>query len=803
MTKGKEKRPKNVKQKVTKPKRTTPKYFTEFVVFFVVFIALILDFLLSDCLAGLEQGDSDIIIILLPLVLTILSITLSLPKELIYGVDKTDFRKLRGPKTYSFLEMLTITICLLVVYGFSKIFHFLIVFWILDIISVIYSLVFLTQEIPMLMHDKSTIMKVLKKNIDSITREPNVDIALQNILLNDGIRDVYFYLKGKNPDRNRQYIDLLLDLQNIYLDEYIDNHTLVIQGISYEYKHIEILQAINRSINNVNDVLSFNKDLNIIEIYGDENHFYHITRSLFFLHKILIELKFDRKFQRDYSDIIKSIFMKIDFENSSIDEKRFLYKTLNAMIISSLSSNDLWFIELLRDSAYNDINTIYGSDAYMVFVSIYLFNLAKVDPRSAEDLKSRISAFAKSSSNGIYGIGASWSNVLKHKLEYLDLKEITSILPEMLLIYDSNPNSFSWYESHRSGVTISSTSMFTKEKIINWWIGYVLSNENLFAYSLNSQQNMALPQLNEKEADLLAVELNKNWFDDDKLKPEVDLSIFDFFGVKASIQHLDSNSNVVSTLRVYKNARIKAGISTEIDEHVTTPETLSTYKTILSDGLMKAIENFPYIDRTIDLENEEMKCFKILFDTRWSESLVKAYSEKMPESLRSLIYSDFISNPEISAIKRPIDQYNEQILHEIVDFQPTAKNAYIYDFVQSDQTEFLLNKIRPIPSIDKMWLPHDLFIRANAIGVNIEYVEEPSFVRRLTHDEINTIIDRDYKLINGLYKYVEGANGDRSVLLTREEIGNIVNKKFFFACLVFRYKAEYKVNDILFFDKTS
>jgi hypothetical protein len=80
-------------------------------------------------------------------------------------------------------------------------------------------------------------------------------------------------------------------------------------------------------------------------------------------------------------------------------------------------------------------------------------------------------------------------------------------------------------------------------------------------------------------------------------------------------------------------------------------------------------------------------------------------------------------------------------------------------------------------------------LRGNAIKVNIAYLGDESFVRRLTDDEVNGIVDRDYKLVNGFCKYVEGANGDSSIPLNRDEIVEIVAKKFFYARIVFKFKS--------------
>lgn len=799
------------KTKSTKENKRKFNYWLEILVGIFVITAIIFDFVFKSFLDSFESTTSDVIIVLLPLVVTILSITLSMPREPIYGIENTDFRKLRGDKTYNFFDMMILTILILTVFSIVTIFSFVITVWILSIVSIVYSIVFLNQEIPILIRDDKKIKKIIRnnihKNIKEITFEvlPNevsMLIALQNLLLTEGVISAYKVLETGNRDRNRVYLDKLLSLQNEYLFGYIDNHTLVIESLTSQYKNIEILQAIDTAIKNINDIIGLNEQLNILEIYGDEEHFYHITRSLFSLHRILTELKFEKKFKNEFSGIVVNIFMKIKFGKTSESINRFLYKILNAMITNTVSKNELWFMEILRDSSFGDTFSVYGSDEYMAFISIYFYYLNKLESRVPEDFKQIIEEFINQPSRGLNSNGESWGQIFNHKLQYMSPEEITSILPKMLSIFDCNNNSFTWYEPPFHGVrsaTISGDHTFSKELIMNWWVGFVLTDVNLHAHGYNSETILQLPKLNKNNADIFAVELNKHWFEYDQLKTGITLPIAEFYGAKEKVESYMERSELVTSLKNFKNDQLKEQIVKEIQEHQVTPAALEKHKIVLAEGLNKAIEEFSALDTSIDLSKEELKYFGILFDTRWSEALVESYAEKMPESLSRLIHDDFSEDEFVEQKKKEIKKYDVDILKQIVSFKPTARYAYIYDFSATGEKLKLIEEINKIPLGEKLWVPHDLFIRNKAIAVNFEYVESESFVRKLTLDEINVIADRDYKLVNGLYKYVEGANGDKSILLSREELLKIVSDKFFYACIVFKYKAVYKAEDMLYF----
>ena len=92
----------------------------------------------------------ELIIVLLPSIITIVSISLSLSKEKVYGVSLGDFAKLRKNSIYSFTRMVIImSICI----GLYTIFRLLsadVTTIVLDAFAFCYSLIFSIQEIPVL-----------------------------------------------------------------------------------------------------------------------------------------------------------------------------------------------------------------------------------------------------------------------------------------------------------------------------------------------------------------------------------------------------------------------------------------------------------------------------------------------------------------------------------------------------------------------------------------------------------------------------------------------------------------------------
>lgn len=787
-------------------------YWLEIVMVICSIISIVIDSCYKNKIDSIIVINSDIVMILLPLVVTILSITLSLPREQIYGIENTDFRKLRGDKAYNFHEMLIITIVLFIIFNISSNLGFNILPWTLSTFSVIYSIVFINQEIPILIRNDKKVKSIIKKHIhknfkiidfDKQSNEVSMINAVQNLIFTEGIISAYKVLESNDNQQNRIYLDKILDIQNTFLFGYINNHTITIDNVKNQYKNIDIIQAVDTSLKNLKDILSLNMELNILEIYGDEEHFYHITRSMFALHKILSILEINHKLQREFSDLVQLIFMKMKYGKVDDRSIRFYYKILNAMLVNSTSGDELWFLEILRDSSFEGLVSIYGTDEYMVFVSIYLYYLVELEPSTPQLFKDEIVNFIGKPSEGLNSDGASWKSIFNHKLSYLDSSQTSEILPKLLQIYDCNSNRFSWYEpKHSSGriVSIIDEKSFTKQLLMDWWISYVLSNINHHAYSFNSGEDVQLPSLNEADAHAFSVLLNKKWFKDDKLITKQKLPIFSFYDSREIVEDYMEWNSITKALREYKNKNIKESILNELSANKVNEEKLSEHKQTLSKGFIEAIEKLSIIDKDIDLSEEDKRYFAMSFDSRWSDGLIKSVADRFPESINRLIHDSFKNDPKINDIKKKITSYSIDDLNNIIAFKPTTKNAFIYELNTDLERSKLINEINQINAGEKLWLPHDLYMRNNPIRMNIEYISEDSSLRFFNNEEINTIIDRDFKLVNGLYKYEEGADGEKSILLERDELFKLISDKYFFARIVFKYKIIYSYDDILYYD---
>lgn len=136
-----------------------------------------------------------------------------------------------------------------------------------------------------------------------------------------------------------------------------------------------------------------------------------------------------------------------------------------------------------------------------------------------------------------------------------------------------------------------------------------------------------------------------------------------------------------------------------------------------------------------------------------------------------------------------IDGYKltEQQIRLIEKFKPnkhSSLNGLIYN--SADEMKIIRDDI---PLIKSEWLPFNLYFKDSAIKINAKYDDEHSDIRFLKDEEIDNIIDNEYQLINGLYRFSEFSNDTtRSFLVTRDELKQLLKSRIMYAFVVFKAK---------------
>ena len=123
------------------------------------------------------------------------------------------------------------------------------------------------------------------------------------------------------------------------------------------------------------------------------------------------------------------------------------------MLTTTMSSEEDWFIKLLRDQVYLSNNLISGPIEYMVFVSIYLYYLYELEPYVSSEFKNKIKEFLnyENKYSNLYG---NLKTVMNRKLEFADLEEINNVLVELLNIFDTQKPYSNWYFPEKEVFTL-------------------------------------------------------------------------------------------------------------------------------------------------------------------------------------------------------------------------------------------------------------------------------------------------------------------------------------------------------------
>ncbi len=745
----------------------------------------------------LRDGTVNLIIIVLPTTLTIISIALSLPKDLIYGLEKTEFRKLQGASKYSFLKMIFISMFIVVFFVYAAISNLTMVMPIVAIISMIYNICFLWQEIPLLMHNEKRIEKIIKKNIELGEKSENFNTVIQNMIFSKGLIYTYKIVEIKNcQEKNIENLNMLLDLQNFYFWRYIENYSFKNNVINIKYKNLNIIDAIDKAFENIKSLLECDSNFNLVKIFENQNYIYHLSELIISLKNVLEFLQTDNKRDAEFKKILNAI-SSTQTTKEALDEKAiFGYKLLNEIVVKTINNDELWFLEFIRDELMfsNRINNDFFE--YFVFLSIYLYYLVEVEENILKAYKEKIKMFIKEKSKqcGLYS--NSWESFMKIKLRFMHYNDYKDLLGKLLNIYNANEfDNFSYNFQKWGSYKRRLSKMFNQRFIINWWIDFMLVNDNVYRQTRNKSNISIIPEISDLHLSILTEEIRGKLNAEGKLDYKALITFSILFNIE-TIHITDmENSLIVKELLKFSKRKLYTELKNKIDSNKKTEEEINNYKEMIKLGFLNAVKLMPFLDQNLDLSYAETVYFPIAIEASNSELLIKNYNDNIPNSLLWIIYDYLFNKENLQSVK--IKNYDEEILKQIIDFKPDYKLAYINDQHANENEKKLIKTINQIENLDIVWMPENLFIKKNAIRVNFKCVEENVTLLPPTNNEVNTIIDKNFRLINGFYKYSKYSNDKNALFLTREELFPLILNNYLFGQLTFKYKIKYEKEKIL------
>lgn len=766
----------------------------------LIFILSLTNIINFDC----DFQNADIILIVLPTILTIISIILQFRRERIYGVSIKDFNKLRGTFYFDFLHIIIIFLMLNLVFLFAKTFNdntsSLII--VLDFIGFIYCLIFALQEVPILTMNDKYLYRIIKKAYkfnkpDFILGYANKQNALETVLLhmtlNDGIVLTYDSLKEENNiPYNSNLFDNLMSIQNRFFWNTIENEGAIKAGIYNDDMDIPLEKNINSAFSNIYILTSSDKSKNYNSLFSGIDKTYHLTRLTFSLHKICNVVFNLNKKETSWINRIIFSFIQSCF---SAETRDLNYPYIIQMAVNTIKEGDLWFYTALRDNNYYS-STIFshGQCDIGLFLSLLLYFVYK-NGNLPNAKKEELSNFVSEKSKGLNSFGTTWSESLSFMLAQIKID--SNFVLRLLNIYELvNEGTYDFLISHNGCEFVDLDKEFNETFIINLCLEIVILGHN-FNFCDANTLNKILDSISQKYENILLDVISQKWLDSSGNFSDLEshFNFLKFYALTYSSNYMinDFHKEYEQVLFNFLNERRKHKLQEKTNDCFDNVNLANIKKRLIS-SLNNQINKLPYFNK--ELQNTDF-CksyfFPINSEVYQTESIIDFLSNNLKEEIKRLIRNEI--NKSIN--RKTIDgqSLTDETIKEFLDFGATNQSCKYNDLKAISKNS--REKIVKIKNEFNGLIPLGVFWKDNFIEFCVNINKEKSYVRFLEDNEINIIIDESFKMVNGAYFFNEYSNDDtKGILLSRQELFDILKKKNIFITIYFELKL--KINNDLY-----
>ena len=726
-------------------------------------------------------------ITLIPCIVTVISVALGFNKDKIYGATISDINDIRGKWYFTHLHKMIVVCVLLGTHSLLFVHSLKISLYFLEGIYFIYAIVFSVQDISILVRSKSVVKGVLKHRylrkgkegeLFKETANDSFETIVLNILMKEGIKTAFETLKrhSANP---YDLVDYLLDKQNRYFRNVEENMAKNRPNKVDLLGEVSIAEIIDRGYDNIRIVISgeLDKKLNPVEL---QKRYYALTGPLFKLHRLCGALGLEAK-EKDKVNALVSyygIYSASDFDNP-IGISVIVY-----MLANTLNKGDPWFLKLLRDDDWLPMEFFQFGEQPIGFFACMLMNHLSIKSIWIDNEKQAIEAVLDEKSKGLNADGSKWRYWMQETPKRTKQENISKSISTFLRYYNSVPESVFDFDGSRITNVHNGNDTFKKEDLFHDWLLLVFASAR--AYSPTIDLSKILSDLVPSDKEALAEELSENWFEEGKLKEDIDQSFLDFLGLRRLefkiVNHLFKG--VIEQLANFHDDFYHAKErKPQCDDG-----DLDKDNRLIADEFEKALKANPFYDSTIDASNgTSVTLFKMIWSYNYKSGLM-SFLGQIPSQLDRRIDEavDVAAfKKEKSDITAP-DDIAKWILDLKPEFESTAywTQAYLDNENNRYREEIGNLNLKKVPN-----LTSEVYWREGAIRFNAKIDEKTSLIRRLDNDEIESIIQRYYKPFeNGLYRYYDiGDNDKHSFYITKGELIKRLKSTNYYVFLSFRY----------------
>ena len=420
---------------------------------------------------------SQIISAVVTCILSTIGISFSLQNNEYFHIKVRDINAMRVRKHYSYLFTFLFNLILL----FGNIFCYCVSWYILNIgmglISIIFCITVLIQEIPILTQNQQAYLNIFKDrfivasysdNGDSFSSTDYLrnefDNALEDLIKQKNLITVYEYFTIKDkPKYNKKVLLKLLDIQ---------------QFLAFKLKYIDDQKELNEICDNLKSNIFdvFWGKLDIISILGEnyQNYQHYLTRVVFQL------VNCTEKIASEISDGIIDVIFYRNFDNNET-EKDFLLSVLIAILTSVTINNNILFLESIKkkySTNYFSLSSNSVSTLFFAIISVYLYYIIEKQNETSSELKDKLTKFINES-------------YIRDNFECLSWEKLFA---QFLSGFSVNYNEFisvclnnQHYLEHINFGPFAKTVIFTKDFLTNWYLAMLFNSERIYNFDFEKE----------------------------------------------------------------------------------------------------------------------------------------------------------------------------------------------------------------------------------------------------------------------------------------------------------------------------
>ena len=736
--------------------------------------------------------NANIIVSLLPAIITIISISLQIHGDTIFNVKIRDYQKLRN-NHYNLLHMVLITSFLFAIELMVQILNKSFSAIVISSVVFVYSIIFTILELPILMKSESSAIMIIKKYIKTKRHysqsESNVfDRLLKNFIIERGIKFVFFELRNKSIKDNN-LLGCLLTNQNEFLYKYLNNILVYKKNNYLNDNEEDALFVLKSCFKNLNDLLDLNDEFNYLIFDNSGTNIYHLASLTYCTHKLAAILNYENEVSN-----LKRILNLYFWRKDRNDVPTLYINYIATMLAGTLTTGEDWFAKAYRDydlsPIFADIPE-YSLDYLLLMIICFILNSKHILTETKELILSVINEPRK----GLNSIGNSWKDMIAKTIENYNYPEKLFFAVEdmMKLSEKLKEHTCDIFPGRVTLFSYDDNVHFSKELVIDYWLQIFL-NHPYFYYD-KSEIYSFLVNLPVERGDIIAkVFENRYLYNNIQSEKSGSTPFFDLLFDSRSKKKNLTLENALKDFVAYHNSKMYGKnhqpLSNVILNQLKKQEDKAVFDCISKYSLNKnlAFEPDDIFSRNIWLEGENGDF----------SSLLDLYLKELNFGVNRIIENILKKKIKINLFDG--SNYPDSVITQIIDFKPDLMGEHEWRLKYSCNKEQCdLIDIKNIDSLE--FLPNGMFAKNNSISINIMYCSDASTPRFATDEEINNIIDAEYIATNGLYTFSQykGLNSG-SFFVTREDLFAKLKDRIIVVPLILKISVNVDKEKILYFE---